>query len=282
MAGKITARMLIAQLTDPHLGLDPGPLAGLVDPVANLRQALAHVRQYTPGIDVVLITGDLSDSGEGADYEMLAELLAQELPSAAQGGPLVLATPGNHDNAQAALRCLSPIMPVAADAPPGRICLHEVHGGLHFIGLDTSVPGSPQGQLDPAQLDWLARTLRACHGEPVMIFMHHPPILTGMQMMDSMGLVQGRAELTRLVAEHGGVQAIASGHLHRPVAGSLGGAPVLIAPSTSHQLELDLREGASITCRLEPPMIGLYRWTPADGMACHLSYVERFGEPYGV
>ena len=274
--------MLIAHITDPHLGLIPGVLTGLVDPVRALRDALAHVRALQPAVDVLLLTGDLSDRGLADDYAVIAALLESELPHPSAGGPRVLAVPGNHDLPTTARQALPHAMPAAADAPGERVNLHAVHEGVHFIGLDTSVPGAPHGTLEVDQLDWLQRQLATCASQPVVIFMHHPPLVSGISAMDACGLLQGRSELGRIVAAHGGVQLIAAGHLHRPIVGQLGGVPVLVAPSSSHQLALDLRAGAPVACRLEPPMVGLYRWTPDDGLACHFSHVTAFGAPHPI
>ena len=307
--------MLIAQITDPHIGLQPGPATGPLDPTGSLRRALAHVRALQPAVGVLLLTGDLADNGRPQDYAEIAALLADTLPTPADGGPRVLAVPGNHDRRAparpAALRAdtlptpaeggprvlavpgnhdlraparqaLAAAMPVAPDAPGDCVCLHVEHGGLHLIGLDTVVPGAAHGALAADQLAWLQRHLAACAGAPVLIFMHHPPLVSGMAAMDACGLLQGRAELGRIVAAHGGVQAIAAGHLHRAIVGQLGGAPVVVAPSSSHQLTLDLRPDAPLALRFEPPMIGLYRWTAADGIACHFSYVEAFGPSHPI
>ena len=64
--------------------------------------------------------------------------------------------------------------------------------------------------------------------------------------------------------------------------GALSGAPVVVAPSSSHQLELDLRPRAPLAVRLEPPKVGLYRWTPEDGIACHFSHVQAFDGPFPI
>ncbi len=275
--------MLIAHLTDPHIGLDPRQLMGRVHPAEALRAALIHVRGLQPAPEVLLLSGDLTESGREPDYATLRSLLNEELSAQIAGGLRVLAVPGNHDLPATARRLLGDaVMPLAPDAPDGVHCVHVAHGGLNFIGLDTVVPGQSHGALHAPQLDWLAGTLARCAGQPVLIFMHHPPIVTGMSAMDACGLRQGRVELARLVAAHGGVQLIAAGHMHRPILGALGGAPVVVAPSTSHQLALDLRPDAPLAMQLEPPMIGLYRWTPADGMACHFSYVQAFDGPYPI
>ena len=274
--------MLIAQITDPHIGLQPGPASGPLDPTGSLRRALAHVRALQPAVDVLLLTGDLADGGRPQDYAEIAALLADTLPTPAEGGPRVLAVPGNHDLRAPARQALAAAMPVAPDAPGDCVCLHVEHGGLHLIGLDTVVPGAAHGALAADQLAWLQRHLAACADAPVLIFMHHPPLVSGMAAMDACGLLQGRAELGRIVAAHGGVQAIAAGHLHRAIVGQLGGAPVVVAPSSSHQLTLDLRPDAPLALRFEPPMIGLYRWTAADGIACHFSYVQAFGPSHPI
>ena len=274
--------MLIAHLTDPHIGLEPGPLVGRIDPPAALRRALAHVRGLPAQPDVLLLSGDLSESGADADYVTLRQLFDEELPGHRQGRPRVLAVGGNHDLPLRARHHLADWMPVPADLPPGLVCVQVQHGGLHFIGLDTVVPRQPHGELGSAQLDWLAGALRALDGQPVLIFMHHPPMVTGMAAMDDCGLREGRAELGRLIAAHGQVQLVAAGHMHRPIVGALGGAPVVVAPSTSHQINLDLNPNAPLALRLEPPMIGLYRWSPEHGMACHFSHVQAFDGPYPI
>jgi len=277
-----TALMLIAHITDPHIGLKPGLLTGPVDPSGGLRRALEHVRALQPAIDVLLLTGDLADNGQAHDYAEIAAQLERALPPPAAGGPRVLAIPGNHDLRSAARRQLASVMPVADDAPGECICLHATVGDMHLIGLDSVVPGAPHGALEADQLGWLQRQLAACAGQPVVLFMRHPPLVSGMSAMDNCGLLHGRTELGRLVDAHGGVQLIACGHMHRPIVGQLGGAPVVVAPSSSHQLALDLRPGAPVACRFEPPMIGLYRWTPADGLACHFSYIESFGPSHPI
>lgn len=71
--------MLIAHLTDTHLGIDSGALGGRLDPAAALRRALARVRALAPAPAVLLLTGDLTEAGRAADYTLLAELLKQEL-----------------------------------------------------------------------------------------------------------------------------------------------------------------------------------------------------------
>ena len=271
--------MLIAHITDPHFGLDTRSLPGHPGPEKAFRRALQHVLAMDPAPEVLLLTGDLTDSGAKSDYLALRDVLHEMLPPPSAGGPRVWAILGNHDERGAARAVLGEWLgsaPELTTNPDSPACTYAQHGGLHFIGLDTLVPRKAHGELDDAQLDWLARTLDRCAGQPVLIFMHHPPLESGMAIMDAAGLLRGRDQLAQLVRAHGGVQLTIAGHLHRPVIGALGGAPVVVAPSCSHQLALSLHPSAGLSVRMEPPQIGIYRWTPEGGLACHFSHVQDY------
>lgn len=262
--------LLIAQLSDCHIGTGPNFLNGRIDTESALRRAVAHVALLQPSPDLVILTGDLTEHGSAAEYAVVADALAPlQMP--------VYAVPGNHDDPLRAREALAPYMPAGADSPGDACCYHLQHQGLHLVALDTVVPRQSHGMLDAAQLSWLARTLDACKGEPVLIFMHHPPLATGIEAMDACSLVSGCDEFAALIRRHGLIQGVLCGHLHRAVQMQLGGAPVHVAPSVAHQIALDLRPGAPLRARLEPPKISLHRWSPLHGLCTHSSYVETFG-----
>jgi Icc protein len=266
----MSTTLLMAQLSDPHVGTGPAFLGGRMDTEHALRQAVAHVAAMEPAPDLVLLTGDLTEHGSAAEYAVVADALALlSMP--------VYAVPGNHDDPKVARDALSRCMPVAPDAPHGVCCYHRHHGGLHLVALDTVVPRQSHGALEADQLAWLARTLDACRDEPVLIFMHHPPLPTGIEAMDACSLLTGGDALAALVRQHGAVQGVLCGHLHRPVQMQFGGAPLHVAPSVAHQITLDLRPGAPLRAQLEPPKISLHRWSLPHGLCTHLSYVEAFG-----
>lgn len=263
--------LLIAQLSDAHVGTGPGFLGGRMDTVAALRNAVLHVAGLDPVPDVVLFTGDLTEHGRAEEYAAVAEALASlSMP--------IYAVSGNHDDPILARETLARHMPVAADAPEQCCCYHARHGTLHLVALDTVVPRRSHGAIGATQLQWLARTLDACRSEPVLLFMHHPPIPTGLAAMDACNLRQGVDALVDLIRSHGAVQGVLCGHLHRPVMASFAGVPLHVAPSVAHQIALDLRPDAPLRARLEPPQVSLHRWSPAHGLCSHLSYVEPFGE----
>lgn len=266
----MNANLLIAQLSDAHIGTGSDFLGGRMDTEAALRRAVAHVAAMQPSPDLVLFTGDLTERGSAAEYAVVSDALtALALP--------VYAVPGNHDDPKVARDALARCMPVAHDAPEGACCYHLRHGDLHLVALDTVVPGRSHGALESSQLAWLERTLGKCRGEPVLIFMHHPPLPTGIEAMDACSLMTGADALEALVRGHGTVQGILCGHLHRAVQMQFGGAPLHVAPSVAHQIALDLRPGALLHAQLEPPKISLHRWSRQRGLCTHTSYVDPFG-----
>lgn len=273
---------LLAQLTDPHIRA-PGERAyGLVDTAAHLREAVATVLRLPQRPDAVVLTGDLTDFGQPAEYDHLARLLA---PLRDAGLPLHL-LPGNHDE-RTALRvaCTRHAgLNAGADADaamPGDCIQYSVAvGGLQLIALDTVRPGASHGELCAARLDWLANELQRQPRRPTVIAMHHPPFDSGIGHMDAIGLRQGRRELEALVARHPQVQRVICGHLHRAIAVRFGGSIASSASSTAHQVCLDLSPTAPSAWTREPPGLALHE-LPANGpLRSHGVPSGRFDGPH--
>src|SRR4051794_23887373 len=139
--------MIVAQLSDPHIVLPGALLYGRVDTADFLKRAVADLNRLDPPPDIVVITGDLVDKGEPAEYDHLRALLA---PLAMP----VFVIPGNHD-AREPLR--------AAFAGDGYL---PRDGFLHYavedypvrlVALDTHIPREGGGELCAERLPWLAR-----------------------------------------------------------------------------------------------------------------------------
>ena len=252
--------MIIAQLTDLHV-LPAGERLDGVDTNAMLRSAIAHLNALVPAPDVVVISGDLVEKGNCAAYDELRRIL---------GGlrlPWYLAV-GNHDCRRSLVECLGAdsylpftgFVHYAVDTFPVRL-----------VAADTLFEGRGGGQLCPARLAWLDRTLAARPEAPTLIFMHHPPFDSGIAWMDAGGF-EGAAEFEALARRHPQVKRIVCGHLHRPIDSVVGGIHVSVAPSTCYQVHLDLSPAASPHIIMEPPACHLHRW---DGtrFVTHVSYI---------
>ena len=228
--------MVVVQLTDLHIGADWGK----DDPAATLEATVAAILAAGLEADAVVVTGDLSENGAPAEYELARSLLAPF-------GDRVHVLPGNHDD-RTALREAFGLGGAGAERSDYAAEL----GQLRLIALDTTVPGADGGALAVDQLEWLGSALGATE-LPTLIAMHHPPIWTGMPAFDAIGLpAADRAALGEVVAAGSDGCALISGHVHRVIAGELAGRAVLVAPSTFMQSELDLRSG-EIELNADPP-----------------------------
>jgi Icc protein len=246
------------QLTDLHIG---APWSD--DPGSALASAVEAVRDtLTVAPDAVIVTGDIANTPNDAEYEEARRLLDR------LDAPLYV-LPGNHDDRDALRRHFA--MP-ATD--PGCLSYAADLGPVRLVALDTQRPGEAGGQLDAPRLEWLDRTLARDRITPTLLAMHHPPLLTGIPAMDAIGIPQDeRDALAEIVSRHRQVQLIATGHVHRAIIGELLGIPVLAVPSTDVQLALDF-DAQEIRFVHEPPCFGVH--VLVDGrLVSHIQPVGR-------
>ncbi|MFC4637586.1 phosphodiesterase [Deinococcus hohokamensis] len=249
--------MLIAQLSDLHLTAD---LSG--EAAHALRRAVAHLLEPGRRPDAVLITGDCTEHGEAAEYAVLQHLLRPlSMP--------VYAVPGNHDQRPAmlaALGCpgtqrLDGFLQFAAEAGP-----------LRLLGLDTHVPGDGGGELCARRLDWLEARLNEAPAQPTLIFLHHPPAMSGLEVMDRLGLAQAGA-LEALVARHPQVERVLAGHVHMALTRRFGGTLLMTAPAPGHTWGPDLSRPHQLSVALQPGACLLHHWSPHSGLVTLTSVI---------
>jgi 3',5'-cyclic-AMP phosphodiesterase len=232
----------VVQLTDPHIG---APWSD--DPAGALAAAVAAVGEVLGSApDAVVVSGDIANTPDDAEYEQARELLDRfDAP--------VYVLPGNHDDREGLKRhfaipvCEEPHLSYAVDLGPARL-----------VCLDTQRPGRDGGQLDGQRLGWLERSLAADEVAPTLLVMHHPPLVVGVPSLDAIAIpAEERSALAETVARHQQVHVIAAGHVHRAIVGELAGARVIAIPSTDVQLALDT-EAPEIRFVAEPPCFAVH------------------------
>jgi len=266
--------MLLAQITDLHIKA-PGALAyGRVDTAACLARCVDRLNALDPRPDAVLVTGDLVDFGTVEEYRHLESLLEPlSIP--------VYLLIGNHDD-RAALRQVfdAPYLHESGDAEGFVQYTFDV-GDVRVIALDSQIPHASPGTLCDARLAWLEAQLDGAGDRPVIVALHHPPFATGIGHMDDMALdATASAKLAALIAAHPNVERVLCGHVHRPVHRRFAGTIASIAPSTAHQVVLDLRPDAPSAWTLEPGGFALHLYTPGDGLVSHHAYIDKFDGPH--
>ena len=251
--------MLIAQISDLHIKQEDELSYGSIDSYARVSRCVRHIMSLERRPDAVLATGDLTHYGTHEEYGRLRTLLAPlSMP--------VYLIPGNHDNRDH----LAESFPDHAHFPRGADALCyaiDVHP-MRLIGLDTVVPGAVGGALASRQSDWLDHTLATAPAQPTIIFMHHPPIETGIRHMDEIALDGvGVDALSRIVARHAQVKRVVCGHVHRDIHALWGKIPVSICPSAAYQARFTLA-GEFEPAAGEPPAYHLHYWNGRE-LATH-------------
>ena len=249
--------MIIAQISDMHIVAPGKQLYGVIDTASYLRAAVDALLARNPAPDVVLVTGDLVNAGSAAEYAVLRAQL-DRLPF-----PCRL-IPGNHD-ARDALRAAFPDH--AYLGASGFIQYVDETFPLRLIGLDSLDDGKVPGLLCRDRLAWLERML-AVSDRPTVIFVHHPPFLTGMGHMDGQPLA-GSDAFAAIVGRYRNVERVMAGHVHRSAQARWAGTLASTCPSTAHQFVLDLNASDRLDYALEPPGFQLHVWRENGPLVTH-------------
>jgi 3',5'-cyclic-AMP phosphodiesterase len=258
--------MLVAQITDLHLGFDPG------NPDEYNRKRLdATLRVLTgmnPRPDLLLVTGDIADNGDDRfSYDRFREAIA--------GLPFpVCPAMGNHDNREI-FREVFPDTP----AVDGYIQYAVEDFPVRILVLDTLEIGRHGGGFDEVRARWLEARLAETPEQPTLIVLHHPPIFTGLSWMTENPEAHWVRKLRPIVEANPNIVAMVCGHLHRPIVTRWAGTALAVCPSTAPQVALDLQkmdpehpdERPMIVA--DRPFFALHYWN-GDGLITHFETVE--------
>lgn len=218
--------MKLIHISDIHI--HPESILGL-DPVANFAACLAHVEQFHPDADRIVITGDLAHRGLPDSYRQLGDMLAGSIFTGERAPRLLI---GNHDIREN-FRAAFPDVPTDEN---GHVQWSEDTPAGRFIYLDTMENGTDSGHYGPERRAWLAAELDRARadGQPAWLFMHHNPIAVRVANADAIGFVE-EAEMQALLAAHRDVIAhIFFGHCHYTLSGVVRGIPYSAPRSTNH------------------------------------------------
>lgn len=204
--------MRILQISDPHMVPGEGECIYGVDPWRSLERVLAQAMDNAP--ELVLVTGDLAEGGDGPSYRRLGGLLRTL-------GLPVLVLPGNHDLPE----------PLAAELCDDRVTCPRTHdlGAWRLVLLDSRVPGASHGEVSTEERSRLEALLDTAADRFVLVALHHTPI----SPCPSLGCrLVGAGGLLEQLAGHGNVKAVVAGHAHTAAEAGFRGIRLLTTPST--------------------------------------------------
>ncbi len=211
--------MRIIQLTDLHIGQLGADSYG-VDVRKNFKNALAKALPLWP--DLFIVTGDLClDRGDSEIYRWIK----QELDRTAV---TYLLLPGNHDD----VTLLTEVFEQQERVKHGELYYLEQLADRTVLFLDTS-----SGTMSDIQLQWLDKTLSEIDEDPLLVFMHHPPLLAGVPYMDSKYCLENWQTVSDLFIRQDFSVEVFCGHYHVHKSVQLYNLTVHITPSTYFQID---------------------------------------------
>ncbi len=240
--------MLIAQLTDTHVMRAGVSRRFMGDTAGHVARAVDWIAALPQAPDAVVVTGDLTDGADPAEYARLLDILTRLRQP-------VYVVPGNHDRGA---RLREAFAAHGYLPPQGRLNYVVDRHAVRLVGIDSTEAGRAGGSVDAATLEWLDQTLGATQ-RPTVLCLHHPPFRTGMHYMDWFGFT-GMHELRALILKHGQVRLVIGGHVHRAFSTSLGGARLWTSLSTAPQIVPEIFERHPFRLRFEPPGLSLHSW----------------------
>lgn len=259
--------MLIAQISDFHVTAAGALAYGCVDTNAMLRSAVQALNALRPLPDLVIGTGDLTQSGLDEEYDVLEQILAELYTPFA-------AVAGNHDRRTIVKRRLAYL---GAFSEQTHFLQYVVElDQVRLLVLDTVREGSDEPGYCAERLAWLATNLPG--DKPTLLAMHHPPFATGIAWLDAKEPAWS-VPLGELVAKAPNVIRILCGHAHRGMFRTWRGVPVTTAPSVAHQVALDLTPGAPPRFSFEAPGFHLHRWDGCD-LATYSIAIDGFSDRF--
>lgn len=258
--------MLIAQITDLHLGFEPGNPRELNQ--RRFERVVADLRGLDMTPDVLLMTGDLTDKGEPEAYARVREA-TKDLPFPVFPGV------GNHDRRATFLEAWPEF-----EGEDGFVQYVIDDFPVRIIMLDTLEEGRHSGAFCEKRAAWLDARLSEAPDRPTMIGLHHPPIDTGIAWMGSPPGEAWMVRLTDVIGRHPQVKTVTGGHMHRTMAAPWADSTLIVAPPTAPNLTLTMKPidyghpDDRPLVDLGPPGFTVHQWR--DGrFVTHFEYVSQ-------
>ena len=221
--------LVIAHVSDVHIDFVGPDAPGGVRSVRRARAVMDYLDRLPYDLDAVLITGDIADHGEPAEYEAARAVLTSRHPT--------LICPGNHDERTAfRSHLLRATVDGSSQVAPINQVLRLDRGVI--VACDSSVPGKGEGYLDAETLDWLEGVLEQTEPDvPVLVAFHHPPERLHMPFMDEIRQF-GAERLAAIGRQYPNIAGYLCGHAHTAAATVFADRPLLVAPGVVSTLRL--------------------------------------------
>ena len=200
--------MLIAHISDMHCGHEFQP--------SIFEQAAREINNLDP--DVVVVTGDLTDSGLLSQYREARKRLD------GLNCKNVVLTSGNHDYRSTGYLLFKQAF---------RFRRTAMIDGTMMIVVGTARPERDEGEIGHRQVVWLQQTLKRYKSKCRVVIMHHHLVQVPDTGPDTIPIIDAGDALRALIGSKADL--ILGGHRHRPWMWNVQELPILHAGSVSSE-----------------------------------------------
>lgn len=217
--------MKIALLSDIHMPYDGKPIWD-TDIKEHLYLCVEKLKRI-PNVDIIIITGDLSNDGSASSYELVDNAFCEI-------NKPIFCCPGNHDNIQNlqnTLRHIKYIKDINYD-------------NWHFVFMNSVIPdefnpdvNKARGYLNKYDLNNLEKMLLQ-ESYNTVIVMHHPAIEPDGWL--NRRLLENKEEFMKIISKYQHVKMVLMGHSHEHYIKSIYNTQYIIAPAIGYAFSASL------------------------------------------
>ncbi|MBT6341515.1 MAG: phosphodiesterase [Desulfobacula sp.] len=262
--------MLIAHISDSHIAGFGEKAYGVAPTAENLSLCVNHINRLRPQPDCVLVTGDITFDGLMEEVQRTSAILKK------LNYPFYV-VPGNHDDRATLFSEFSKNHCPANNENFINYVIEDYE--IRLIGMDSTIPDAPGGEICTQQAQWLETRLADQPEQPTIIFMHHPPVNCGVLETDEDGF-KGTKRLGDIIAKYANIERILCGHIHLEAHIKWCETIVSTAPSMGLQLNLDLTLKKPSQFYVDSPGYQLHFYHQEKHLISHTVYVKDRNGPY--
>lgn len=219
-------RTKIIQITDLHLNKSKKTATNGINTYDSANMVLNRIKKFENDIDLIVLSGDLSNDNSVESYDHLECLLEDfQLP--------IYLMSGNHDS-PSLLKKLTRRENISLKN-------FESFDNWGIFMFNTKKDNSPNGLLKNEELEYFDEILLNNSYDNIIIFLHHHPVLIGSDSMDSM-IIENADLLIKRIKLSNKIKAVCWGHIHNEFYLDIGSTRLFSTPSTCYQAKEKTRK----------------------------------------
>lgn len=207
-------------ITDCHLGDSRDTNYKGINSYQSLEKICGEISRL-PDIDFILVTGDISQTGNKVSYELFNSAISPLKPP-------VYCLPGNHDNPV----LLKEFFP---NSPVDHVSYLQLND-IFLLLFNTTIAGKEYGEISSDLINELEYFFTHNPQASVIVAMHHPLINCDTPWMDKIGIQHKEQQIEYFIRREN-IKLVLNGHVHMAIEEVKNNTHFYATPSTCYQFK---------------------------------------------